>query len=608
MALEIKQIKVGTSLYDINATKWGDHTFSEIENLIHGVVDTYVIPTTKSSTSGYSTVVGATTTQVSTTVGSLKGLVSNPPSNSFDKFNIGDVILMGATSDGKNNFDRWISNISGTGDDAVLTLDILETQVAKHHHTINVPTITSTSTTVLTSAKVGTTTTSNMAYAGTAVTVVTGASDADAVVVTSVNHDGNGSYDLKLATGVSTDYGHSHTVDSHNHTVTYSKTTVSRNIGVYTVLSTSSYTPHTHAAVSVAGEAISDGTITYVTSNPKSTATFVKTLTDASTNTNTGGATPGTNGVSLTTSTQASTDTIGDIVKTVSSGEHTHTVTTTTDASVVTAATVAAKVVTSVSFSYTAPTVAAKVVTSVSYSSAKAVTDWSASVDASGILSFTVTSANRISSITVPTRTDQSAGSASLNAPRADQSRTLGKATSTGTAASAGAHQHGFSHTHAIASHSHTVDSHTHTYKKTVVSTSESAITALNTSTYNAHKHTNLTVAGTSTDSTPISYVYDGGKTNVVRDLTIADASATVGNASPKTNTVYQKITGTITHPGISLGSKKLSEMLKTGTVKPAVDSGQKPAMSITTASKDVVGSVSVGTSSVKTSTNVGGE
>lgn len=608
MATDIKQIKIGTEVHDIDAKKWGGHTFSEVESLIHGVVDTYVIPATKSSTSGYSTVVSATATQVSTTVGSLKGLVSNPPSNAFDNFNVGDVILMGATSDGKKNFDRWISNVSGTGDTAVLTLDVLETQVAKHHHTINVPTVSSTNTTVLTSATVGSTTTSNMAYAGTAVTVVTGASDANAVVITSVDHDGNGSYDLKLAEGATTDYGHSHTVDAHNHTVTYSKTTVSRNANAYTALSTSSYTPHTHAVVSVAGEAKSDGIITYVNSTPKSTATFVKTLTDASKTTDTGGATPGTNGVALTTTAQASTDAIGEVVKTVSAGAHTHTVTTTTDANVVTAATVAAKVVTNAVLSYTAPTVAAKVVTSVSYIAASTVTSWKATVDSSGILSFSSPTADRISSITVPTRADQSAGSASLDVTRADQSCTLGKATSTGSAASAGAHQHGFSHTHAIASHSHTVDNHTHTYKKTVAGTTESAITALSTSTYAAHKHTNLTVAGASSADTVITYVHGGGTTSVVRDLTIADASATVENASLTIKNAYQKITGTITHPGITVGSKKLSEMLKTGSVTPAVDSKEKPAMSVSTSSKSVVGSVTVGTSSVKTSTNVGGE
>lgn len=605
---DIKQIKIGDNVHDIDAKKWGGHTFSEVESLIHGVVDTYVIPTTKSSTSGYSAVVGATTTQVTTTVGALKGLVSNPPSNDFDKFNVGDVILMGATSDGTKNFDRWISNVSGTGDSAIITLDILETQVAKHHHTITVPSVSKTDATVLSSATVGRTTTSNMAYVGNAVTVVTSVSNVNALVVTSVAHDGSGNYDLKIATGESTDYGHSHTVDAHTHTVNYDKTTVSRNVEAVTSLDTDSYTPHTHTIVSVAGEAKSDGTITYVNATPKSTATFIKTLTDASTTTATGGATPGTSSVSLATDTQSSNDPIGDIVKTKSEGSHTHTVTTTTDANVVTAASVATSVVISAVLSYTAPSVAAKVVTSVSYSAANTVTSWTASVDTSGVLSFNVPTANRISSITVPTRVDQTAGSATLNAPRASQSRTLGKATSTGTTSSEGAHQHGFSHTHAIASHSHTVNDHTHTYKKTVASTSGDAITALSTSSYDTHKHTNTTVAGTSTNSSPITYVTGGTKTSVVRDLAITSTAATVGNASPGTSTVYQKISGTITHPGLSVGTKKLSEMLKTGTVKPAVDSGEKPAMTVSTVPTTVVGTVSIGEQSVKTSTNIGGE
>ena len=96
----IRQVKVSNDLFDIHAKtadyattagsaesaeKWDGHTFSEVENLIHGVVDTYVIPETKSSSTGYGTVVGATTTQVSTTVGTLKGLVSNPPTPNLSK-------------------------------------------------------------------------------------------------------------------------------------------------------------------------------------------------------------------------------------------------------------------------------------------------------------------------------------------------------------------------------------------------------------------------------------------------------------------------------------------------------------------------------------------
>jgi hypothetical protein len=598
----IRQIKASNNdLYDIhaitadsatyadtagsaeNATKWAGHTFSEVENLIHGVVDTYVIPTAKSSTNGYAGVVGATTTQVSTTVGVLKGLVSNPPSNDFDKFNIGDVVLMGATSDGTKNFDRWISNVSGTGDSAVITLDVLETQVAKHHHTISIPVVSTTSANVLTGATVSSRTAQNMAYAGTNVTVVNGVSDSTAIVLTSVVHKNDGSFDLKISAGASTDYGHKHSVLSHNHTVTYDKSTVSGYASAYTYLSKTSHTPHTHTVVSVAGKTEADSTITYVTSVPKSTATFIKSVTTASTTTNTGDASPNTAEVSLTT------DDIGTEITTAANGSHTHTATTTVTTSVVTYASVATSVVTSVSFTKgSLPTVATNVVTS-----------FVASVDTSGVLSFTVPSAT------------QSAGSLpNLNAPRESQLRTYGNPTITTTISEAGSHQHGFAHTHTIPSHKHSVTSHSHTYYKTVASETESAITALNTSTYNPHKHTNISAAGISTSDTAntFEYVYGGTTTNVVEDLTISSTSATVGNSSPETTTIYQKITGTITHPGIDFGTQKLVDMLSTTSITPAVNSNEKPVMSISTTSTSVVESVSVTSSSKKTSTNVGGE
>lgn len=566
-----------------DAAKWAGHTFSEVESLIHGVVDTYVIPSSKSSTTGYAGVVGATTTQVSVTAGVLKGLVSNPPSNDFDKFGIGDVVLMGATSDGTNNFDRWISNVSGTGDSAVITLDVLETQVAKHHHTISVPVVSSSSTNVLTEATVSARTTQNMAYAGTNVTVVNGTTDSTAIVLTGVSHKDNGSFNLKISAGASTDYGHKHTVLSHDHTVTYDKSTVSSYVSAYTSLSKTSHTPHTHTVVSVAGKTESDGTITYATGNPKSTDTFIKSVTNASTTTNTGNASPNTTEVSLTT------DDIGTEITTASAGSHTHTATTTVDASIVTAATVAASVVTSVSFSKgSLPSVAENVITS-----------FVASVDAGGTLSFTT-----------PVST-QSAGSLpSLSAPRESQSRTLGKPSITTTISSAGSHQHGFAHTHTIPSHKHGVESHYHTYYKTVASATGSAITALNTSDYTAHKHTNISAAGVSTSDTAnaFEYVYGGTSTSVVRDLSISSTSATVGKSSPETTTVNQKITGSITHPGIDFSTQKLADMLSTTSITPAVNSDQKPVMSISTTSISVVESVTVTSSTRKTSTNIGGE
>ena len=594
----IRQVKVSNDLFDIHAKtadyattagsaesaeKWDGHTFSEVENLIHGVVDTYVIPETKSSSTGYGTVVGATTTQVSTTVGTLKGLVSNPPSNDFDKFGVGDVILMGATSDGKTNFDRWISNVSGTGDSAVVTLDVLETQVAKHHHTINVPVVTTTSANVLTGASVSARTTQNMAYAGTDVTVVDGASDPNAIVLTSVAHKNDGSFDLVISAGASTDYGHKHTVVSHKHSVSYDKSTVSSYVSAYTGLSKTTYTPHTHTIVSVAGKTESDGTITYVNSTPKATDSFIKSVTDASTTTDTGAATPNTSDASLTTNDIASN------VKTASGGSHTHTATTTLNSNVVTSATVAKSVVTSVSFSQgSLPSVAKNVITS-----------FVASVDTNGILSFTHPSATQTEG-SLPT----------LTATSASQGVSSGKPGITTTISESGSHQHGFSHTHTLPDHNHSVESHTHTYYKTVASVTGKAITELSTSNYTAHKHTNISAAGISTDDSTkaFEYVYGGTSTSVVRDLKITSTSATVGESSPETTTVNQKITGTITHPGIDFGSKKLSEMLSTTTVKPAVDSTQKPVMSISTTSVSVVKTVSVSDSSSKTSTNVGGE
>jgi hypothetical protein len=484
----------------------------------------------------------------------------------------------------------------------------LETRVQTHHHTVTVPTVTKTSTKVLTSATVGTTTSKNMAYVSSAVTVVTGASNANETVVTSVAHDANGGHALKIETGTSADYGHKHTLDAHAHGVTYDKTTVSRNINAYTSLSTSSHTPHTHTVVSVAGKSTNGTAINYVVDTPKSTDTFIKTLKDATSTTATGGATPGTNAVGLSTATQVSTDTVGNVVKTTSAGTHSHGVTTTTDINVVKTVTLADKVLTGLN--YTAPSVAGTVVTAVSLSksSGSTVTSWTATVDSAGILSFGVSTGDRVSSITFTSGTaSQSAGS--CTATSTNQSHTSGKVSSTGSAADAGAHQHGFSHTHTIASHSHTVDSHTHTYYKTIASETAAAITGLSTKSHIPHTHTNISAAGISTDaSSPITYVYGGGTTTAVRDLTITATSATVDSATPGMSTVYQKVTGTITYPGFTLGTKKLSEMLSTKSINPAADSGEKPAMSITTTSVSVVGTLSVGSTTTKTSTNVGGE
>ena len=605
---DIKQIKTSDgSLYDIDAKKWNGHTFDEVTNLIHGVVDTYVIPTTKSSTTGYAGVVTAASTQISTTVGTLKGLVSNPPSNSFDNFNIGDIVLMGATSDGTNNFDRWISSVSGTGDSAVVTLDVLETQVAKHHHTVS---ITTTSRRVLTGVSTSSFTSTNVAKVGTAVNVLTGESGS---YVTSVDINNDGTHNLAIATGTSTDgVGHKHTVNSHNHSVSITPTAlVSRSIMAYTGLDTSSHTPHTHTIVSAAGKSTDGSAFTFVTGG--GTGTFIQSLKDATSTTNTGNATPGTgaNTAGLTTSTQASTDTIGEVVKTTSGGTHKHTVTATTTTSVVTAATVQTSVVTSAKLNYTAPSVQASVVTSakLTYTAptvqANVVTSWTCSVDGNGILSFNSPSASQSAgsaSLDAP-RGSQSAGSTSLDAPRGSQSRTYGAPTISVTCGDAGSHQHGFSHTHAIPSHTHTVDAHSHTYYKTIASATGSAYTSLNTSTHTPHTHSaNVGVAGTATNATAITFVTGGTTTSVVRDMKGSAQTLTTTSASPETDTKYYKLSGTITFPGLTVGQKTLS----TTSITPAADGGAKALTGITFTSASVVKTVTSGT--INTGVNIGGE
>lgn len=607
---DIKQIKIGNTNYDIDAKKWNGHTFSEITDLVHGVVDTYVIPITKSSTTGYSEVVESTKTQVTTTVSKLKGLVTNSPDDKFDEFGIGDIILMGATSDGSKNFDRWISNISGTGDGATITLDVLETQVATHHHTFNTPVVeisTKPSSKALTGVSVETKTSSTMAKVGTTVgSILTGAAGN---VITSVKYSGDGSYDLKLATGTAaaSDYGHSHTVNSHTHSVTFKPSSyVSRSIEAYTTLTSAEYTPHTHSSTTVAGTPQTDTTLTYVTGVSQS-ATFIKTLKDSS-------ETTGNNTAGLTTN-DITSDTL-----TSSSGSHSHSVSATTSESFVKTVTLAGNVITSVVLNYTAPTVKANVVTSITKEQKTAVTSatltgqktfvstWSASVDANGVLSFNVTTnsvsisapTTIISAINTITSGGQSAGSATLSKSSYIQSYTSSIVTATCNTGSAGDHQHGFSHTH-------TIPSHTHSYNKSVKSTDGSAIISLTSTTYSTHKHgTNVTVINAATDGSKFKYLKGGSKTSVVRDLVNTDISIASTSTSTGTSTAYIKISGTITHPGLTVTSRALGIT----SITPAVNSGETPIKSITFTSSNFLTDVTLTTSTRedKTSTNKGGK
>lgn len=565
----IKKIKTAAGEHDIDAKYLGGHTFTEIESMVHGGVETYVIPTSNSSVSGYSTIVNATGTTVSTTKTVLNNLTGGQANGGYK---LGDVVLMEGTSDGTKVFDRWISKVDGEN----ITLAVLETQVATHHHKLSAPTSNA-------YTGVSTSSTVTLTSVGTAVTVLTGVTG---TFVTSVGYTDDGENTLAL-TSDSDGLGHSHSISGHTHSTTFKPNTlVSRSATPYTTLSTSSHTPHTHTVLSVAGVASASTNIVYATGVSTVTGTYVVNLTDSD-NQTTGGKelTTNANTVALTTSTQASTDVVGEVVKTTSSGAHTHTVNTTTDTNVVTSVSLAATVVTSVKITHTKPTVADT-----------AVTSWSCSVNESGVLTFTATS------------TSQSAGTAAtISAPSTAQTYTSGTVNATGTAKSAGAHTHGFSHTHAIPSHTHDVNSHTHTYVKTVVSTTGTPSVTLTTKSYTPHTHTSLAVAGTSSDSSPITYVYGGEKTTVVRDLKNTDVSCTVSETSLTTDTKYVKLTGGIRFPGLSAPTGSVTVTSK--SITPAVAGTQTALKDITFKSSSFVTSVTgddAGT--IKTSTNVGGK
>ena len=646
MALNyIQQIKdTSGKAWDISAKYINGIPGDDLIDMIHGAIETYVIPTSKSSDSNYASIVNSTSATVTTTFGALKNLIdcSDPKG-----LRLGDVILMEATSDGTKVFDRWVSANSNDGTSPVsdsdsITLSVLETQVATHHHTIPTHTFTKTSAKVLTGVTIKTTTTNNVAYAGTDVPVLQGeAGD----YVTSVTHDSSGKHTLSIANGTSTSgHAHSHTVtvSTHNHTVKFKPNTiVSRSINAYTSLQTGEYIPHTHSTVTAAGAATNSASFKYV--NGGSTDTFLKSVTDASTTTNTGQNTTGTstgyNTAGLSTSTQASTDTIGDVVKTTSAGAHTHSVSATTTENAIktlslaknvttsvklnyTAPTVQGNVTTSVKLNYTAPTVQPNVVTSVTTANKTVVTSVGLSGTTTfvntatvtdGVLSFgtatvgITSSTSTIKAVSTITSGTQSAGSASLSYTSGTQTYTSGTLTATCDTGSAGAHQHGFSHTHTIPSHNHTISAHTHTYVKTVASETGTAYKSLTSANHTPHTHSDsVTAAAAAAASTKFTYVKSGTSTAVVRDLLDTDYSSfTVGNTQPgaTASTVYLSIAGTITFPGLTVGKKTIT----TTNVKPAVDSGEKPAMSLTLTSVSVVKTLTSAQTTANTSTNIGG-
>ena len=632
--LIIKKINTGTSTYDIAAQYLTDASgnyityasihdeidsvqndlkdkYDDLVGIAQGVIDTYVIPTTKQTING--AIVGSekhTTDEI--TVDTLASLVV--PENKSGKFKVGDIILMEAEStDGKKAFDRWVSWVSEDGKKVKLT--VLESQVAKHYHAL---TLTPQTSKAYVSIKASDYTTT-LATVDTETNVVYGASGS---VMTGVGYanDGGATTTLKItnASG-NTSVSHAHTIDAHKHSFDPS-TLVSDTANVYTHLDTDEYTPHTHGTVSVASVQSDDtaSKFTYATGaisdiDDQEFLINVKdsdATTDASspkTGNNEGGAE--TNGVKTGTGV-----TVGDTVKTTSSGTHSHTVTVETGNNVVTSVDYAPNVVTSVV--YTDGSVQTKVVTGVSTDNVTVVTSWGAAPTSSfvtswscsvtdGVLSFNPQTGNAVTSATtvstsksvkvVNTISSDTQSNATCVVTSATQSASKGSVTLTATVSEAGGHQHGFSHTHTLPTHTHTVNSHTHGYAKTIASQKAKAITSftLGTNSYTPHKHTSVSVADVESNGSAFTYVTttaSSAKVNVVKSL---KSSATVSDANLTMSSEYIGITGTITMPELVPSTSALSTLLLTKSIVPAKTASEQAIKSIEFDSKDFVTSVS---------------
>jgi hypothetical protein len=534
--VDIKQIKIGDDLHYIDAKKWNGHEFSEITNALHGVVDTFVIPTTKSSVSNYNTIVSNTSNTMETSKTTLDTLVATKSSGGYK---IGDIVLL----EKQDAFDRWISKIDGNK----VYLTVLETQVATHHHTLSV----SGDTKALTD--VANTTPTELAKAGTAVSVVTGVTG-NYGVLTSAVFSCNGTHDIKL---YSVGYSDANAI-AHSHVVTIP--TFESTVSAYTTLMSDTFKTHTHTTTSVAGLPENGSEITYVTS-ANSTQSFVTGISINSTNT--GSALTATGAVATSTSD------VGTGVLTTSSGDHTHGVTVDTGGKVVTSVRLASSVVTSVS--YSAPT-------------GSTVISWKCVVNGSGVLSFESPIENRVKSVT-------------LNAPRTNQSTEKDSAiTLSGTAASAGAHSHGFSHTHSITAH-------THKYDKSTAAGLVKGITSLSTNSFTPHTHKNGVSAYTgTTESTTITYL-KGDADSVGKSSVLTNTKTYV---SVKTSKAYLMVSGTVNFSSsLTTSCVSLSTMLSTSSIKPAVTAtaSEQGIKSITFNSKNFITSIN----SKKTGGNKGG-
>ena len=615
----IRQIQDSNNvIYTIDAPLWEGHRFSEVQSMVHGVVDTYVIPAQSNAADGsdYKKVVETSAAQVSIAKNKLNALTST--SNAYK---VGDIILMGATSDGKINFDRWVSKVSGTGDSATVYLDVLETQVATHHHTI-----TTTSAKALTSITPSATNTI-MATTGASTTVVTGKTSSDVTsgwdFLTSVEYGNDDEIDFTTSsTSTSTNVGHSHTISSHNHTVTIGNSNlVSSRVSAYTSLTSVNRTLHEHNSdVTVAGSTTNESSVTKIITGGDKTA-VITSLSDSeeTTGKNTAGLATGNNSSGLATSTQTSEDAIGDIVKTKSDGSHSHSLSSAETANVITSATVAAKVITGVTATNNT-SVAANVVTGITYSSTKVATGASVgstssadffnniTVDEDGLLKFssakaltgvTVTySSTYIGSVTSHTSASQSASAPTLTLTSTTQSVTYSKAAVSGTIAANGSHTHGFSHTHTIPEHTHSIASHTHTYNKSIKSNTVDAYTSLTSINRTLHSHANnATVAGSTNSDTSVTKIITGGSQTSVIESLVANKAFSTTSASLTTDTQYYDIS--IKYPGLTFKGRKFA----TDTITEASATSIKPIVSISDSSDYFIDSVSE-----KTSPNYGGE
>lgn len=572
-SIRIQQIETAGGIHDIDAKYWAGHDFSAVIDALHGVVDTYVINEGKNTGSiktNYESIVNSTATTMSTTKTILDSLVDNEPTGGYK---VGDIVLLEET----DKFDRWVSKIDE--DDIYLT--ILETQVGKHHHTITPTTA---------SAVIGITSpsTRKLTAVGNSVSVVTSVVSNPLILTNVAYRENSGGYDIKLSTGTSSDHGHIHTMDPHSHTFTPSSL-VTSTATVYTTLTSVNFTPHVHTVASVASVPISSTVIVYATGSAKNTASVIKTITSVSANTS---AAQGDTGSKTGFNTNDVTNTITSSVYTMETGAHEHSVSVTTTDKVITGINLASKVITSVAVTHDV-NVASKVMTSAKLNpiSEPTITNWYCSVNNSGILSFTVSSSNRLSGVSLTTTSaNQSADDISVTVASTLQTYTSASVSATGKAANSGVHKHGFGHTHSIPDHNHSLNSHTHIYHAAQSGGTATAITELDTSSYTPHVHVSVGVANDAEPQSQIKIITGGSTTEVVRSL--SSGSYTINNSTVvSTHNQYLKIDATISCPALVLTSKYLSNMLHKEGITPAVEVDEYAVKSITiTSGKFVTG------------------